>query len=141
MRGDGSVYTESDGKGGVRWVAQLYVQGRPTPVKRRLSRLSDGKGGWRKAEERDAEKLLREMRRQAARGELDPKKPEPERPLLPTVAEVLEEWLADGCRGGKKPGGVGDRTADSYASLIRTDLAPSTLGKMRLNDVRVGHIE
>lgn len=138
MRGDGSVYEERDPRaGGTRWVAQLVVEGRKAPVKRRLSEVPDGKGGKRRAKKADAEKLLKEMRRLAARGELLAKAKAPEPLKVPTVAEALREWIAWLPDSAAAPGA---RTVANYRSLISNDLAPSDLGAMRLDAVNDSHV-
>lgn len=140
MRGDGSVYEEKDPRGGKRWVAQLAVEGRKAPVKRRLSEVTDAKGDLRKATKKDAEKLLKEMRRLAARGELIKKKTEAAAVKLPTVVEVLNHWLAEGCPSGRtrRPA---PRTIRCYRGLARNSVAPFALGAMRVDAVHDGHVD
>jgi len=59
MKGDGSIYETEDRQGRRRWVVQVVVQGRKTPVRR-----------WfpAGATKMNAKKLLRQLRDLRARG-------------------------------------------------------------------------
>jgi integrase len=128
MKGDGSYYETEDRQGRKRWIAQLTVEGLKRPVRRWLPVG---------ASEKDAKKLLRQLRDLRARGELKPKErglPEPVK--LPTIAEWMTTWLDEGAPGGRKGNGPGPRTLDVYRGRVVCDIAPGQFGSLRLDEVR-----
>jgi integrase len=127
MKGDGSIYEHVDRQGRLRWVAQVSVAGRTTPVRRWLPPGADKKAAQRK---------LRELRDQRARGELDKREEKPAPVALPTLAEWLRSWYAEGAPGGRKRKGPGRNTLDLYERLIRCDIAPDALGSLRLDQIK-----
>jgi integrase len=128
MKGDGSIYETEDRQGRTRWVVQLVVEGRKTPIRRWLP------AG---ATDKDAKKLLRQLRDLRARGELKPKaRGAPEPVKLPTVAEWMATWLDEGAPGGRKANGPGARTLDVYRGLVASDIAPGAFGALHIDEVR-----
>jgi integrase len=132
VKGDGSTFQRRDRAGRLRWVAALYVPGRPTQVQRTLPVGAD---------EKAAKRELQKLRDKRARGELNPKQVEELAPApLPTFAGMASAWVAAGYPGGRKAGGPSPRTKRLYGDLVRLRLAPSALGGVSIDAVRRRHV-
>lgn len=128
VKGDGSYFKVTRG-GQERWLAQVYVDGRPAPVQRLLPPGAD---------ERAAKRKLRDLRDQRARGELDTTRAEraAARTSLPTVATAVETWLAAGCPGGGRRSAPTARTRGNYARQVRSALDGRDLATVCLDEWR-----
>src|SRR5437764_1475805 len=114
--GDGSI----DSRGENTWRLRYRVDGK------RYSKVFRGTKA-------DARRELRRLIRSGDIGEHI----EPDRM---TLGQWIEHWISIGCPGNKQRRGVGQRSIERYAELLRCHVVP-TLGGRPLQQVRASEID
>ncbi|MGB3763727.1 MAG: site-specific integrase [Ornithinimicrobium sp.] len=117
-RGDGSIYRASNGK----WVGKLYVDDPVTGLTRRVQVT-----GRTKVE---TAARVKEMRERSLRGA-------PARDDAMTLATFATRWLGSTLPASERK----DSTKSLYASLTRTHVINSEMGRLPLNRVRPSSVE